>query len=589
MKTLLLSVSLLLPVSLAAPRGRRTSARAAPTLGAFSSPATINGVVSGTPFQWVGTVTLTPNPSESQRTISGVGAFTLIVPPPPLALSYLSMAPGSVLAGQSATVTVVLNRAPGVAVQIPLKSSDTSIATVADSLTLQPTQTQGTAVVVSKSVATLRVVAITATLNGQSRGANLQVNPIITPPPPPPPPAVTGILDSFRVPITSANAGAMVLITGSNLGTSGTVTFAGLPLIVPLWSATEIKGALPSVSADTTAPLIVTPTGKPAIASAPFMITFVGPPPPPPDMLPSGAVFAADGVTPLTHGLPGTKLVIVGKNFGSAAGRVFFDPTGTTPTPVWTDTRIETAVPAPGVFSRLGIQVKVARAEPNAPFVVVAQDFTIDGGATAPEVRKVVNADGTPLVWPLVAGRKVLAVGVQFGTAPGSFFVNGAPMPVSSWSDTEVRFTLAEAAAQRYPGFVTVRRADGGEYSGNFRADGTPPLEPPPLLEGFVDESGVKVVSATEGQILTLRGTGFGAPAGMLIYSGWAVAEVVSWSDTAIRFRVPFAWWDRHVSSVEVFPGRADIPQGLDGWRAVWPTFTVLPPVTVRRPEARRQ
>src|SRR5256885_17238262 len=49
--------------------------RKAPALGAFATPQTLTGTVSGMPFTWTGSVTFTPG-TGNQRTISGTGVFT---------------------------------------------------------------------------------------------------------------------------------------------------------------------------------------------------------------------------------------------------------------------------------------------------------------------------------------------------------------------------------------------------------------------------------------------------------------------------------------------------------------------------------
>jgi hypothetical protein len=156
--------------------------------------------------------------------------------------------------------------------------------------------------------------------------------PVGTPPPPPPPPlpVITGILDGFRVPVTGANAGSVVFITGSGLGASpGTVLFAGLRVIVTAWNEREIKAVLPPVAATTTAPLrIMLQAGSVALESAPFTVNFVDIPPPPPPPPPPGRVNVRD------HGAKGdgTTNDVAAINAlirDAKAGAVLYFPAGT--------------------------------------------------------------------------------------------------------------------------------------------------------------------------------------------------------------------------------------------------------------------
>jgi hypothetical protein len=184
----------------------------------------------------------------SGRKITLTGVATVTVedptpppPPDPLALSYLTMAPSVVAPGGSATVGVVLTRAAGQAVPIALKSAAPD-GQVAASMTIAAGQSAGTAAVTtSSSITTEKLIGIVATLNGQSKSANLTVRPGALPPPPPPPPTPLG-------PVTpavdrAAWDGRAVTVTGVGFGTTpGLIWWGGYPCVVLRWSDTEAVG-----------------------------------------------------------------------------------------------------------------------------------------------------------------------------------------------------------------------------------------------------------------------------------------------------------------------------------------------------------
>lgn len=459
-----------------------------PGLGAFAQEATLQGTVSGQPFTWKGVITYTPGPGTT-RTVSGSGTFTLGVPPDPVALAWLAMAPTSVLGGAGATCNVVLSRPPAVPIQVALKSSNPSVLTVPPTVSFNVGQTAAPVAVTTTSVTAITLASVTATYNGQSRGANLQINPLPLPPELPRLAVSDNPVFFGDVPLASGSGGVTKSITITNSG----------------------RGML---------------VGK------------VGP-------LTGGSAFA------ITQG--------AGVSFSLAAGQglsvsVNFKPLTT------------------------GAQQTVLSLTSNDPAGVQGVTFKGNGVSLPPPgnplIEKIRATDDGPLIWPLKVGQKAKVIGQGFGSAGARLWVNGFPTPFDTWTDTAIIFTLNEDSTRMYPGWVTVENANGNLYSGNFNKDGSGPVPEPPLFTGFFDLNGNPVTEAVEGTVLVLKGSHFGER-GMVIYSNWAVCEVLSWTDTEIRFKAPFTWWDKRVSSIEVYAGRG--PGLLNGRKGFWPRFTVTP------------
>ena len=139
----------------------RTFAVAEPTLVTLT--ATFNGVTRS--------ATLTVNPSGS-------------TPPPPLALSAVSVNPTAVVGGNPSTGTATLNRAaPAGGVSVAL-STDNTVASVPASVTVPAGETSASFQVSTTAVAASTSAIITGVFDGVSRSATLTVNPAAPPPTP---------------------------------------------------------------------------------------------------------------------------------------------------------------------------------------------------------------------------------------------------------------------------------------------------------------------------------------------------------------------------------------------------------------------
>ena len=473
----LLFVTALIATATSGPN-RRIVGKPKPGLGEFAQVFTLAGTVSGMPFTWKGSITFSPNGSATTRRLSGTGLFTLGTAET-LALASVAMVPTSVLGGAAATYTVTLNRAPLTAMQVTLQSSNLNVLTVPPTVSFNVGQTTASVAVTTKVVTALTMAAVTATYNGQSRAANLQVNPILIAPVP----KIYAVTDRLgaAIPVQGLVVGSTINISGVGFGLQGTesrVSWGTYEFLKQSWTDTKIV-------ATATAMGLAAPLAQPVTVQA-------------------------------------------------AAGGKATSPSQLTLFPL--------VAPLPG----------------------------------QPLIQMIRALDGNPLTWPLVSGQKAKIVGTGFGTMGNKLWVNGYPTPFDTWADTQITFTLNDNSTRLYPGWVTVENANGNAYSGNFNKDGSGPVPEPPLFDAFYDDAGVKVTTAVEGTRLHLRGTHFG-PRGMLIYSGWAVANVVAWTDTEIIFLAPFTWWDKRVSSVEVFPGATPGTPALSGRKGYWPSFTVTP------------
>jgi len=336
----LYSMALLLPLAAAARSGK------APRVPGATLP-----LVAGT-FTWKGTAA-----DGTVYTITAPASLqidTTVVPPPPpppppvdpVSISYVTGGPQRLSTGQSGSVTVVLTRAPlqmirmAVKVENPLMTGPTFVDCPAGAMTATfPVQFPGV-------VTAEKYASVSVSYNGKSPYCTFILVPSVAPAP-----VISGVQDTFRVPVASAAAGGLVYIVGSGFGASGTVTHAGLPLTIVAWSPAEVRAALPIVALTTTAPLMLLPTGGSVASSAPFTVSFVAPPPPPPpppglEGGPTISNFLNPDGSPVVKPAYGQELRIVGQGFGTTAGRVVWNG-GAVTVLSWVDGEIRVRLPLP--------------------------------------------------------------------------------------------------------------------------------------------------------------------------------------------------------------------------------------------------
>lgn len=148
-------------------------------------PLSFKVTLSGLEYTWAGNLTVGPTGQ-----VTGSGTLTPTQPVVLTELAWLAAVPATVLSGQTASVTIAFTRPPIAPVTVALKTSDPA-ASVPASVVLPAGGMVLAVPVFTTPIADARMVSIIATLNGQSKGANLSLTPTVVPPPPPPPPPPT--------------------------------------------------------------------------------------------------------------------------------------------------------------------------------------------------------------------------------------------------------------------------------------------------------------------------------------------------------------------------------------------------------------
>lgn len=145
--------------------------------------------------------------------------------------------------------------------------------------------------------------------------------------------------------------------------------------------------------------------------------------------------------------------------------------------------------------------------------------------AAKPEIKSLDPASGPP-------GSEVRISGGSFGATQGTgvVFFSGEQAEVLAWSDTAVTVKVPSGlAAAKYS--VTVETKEGASNAADFEV--TAPGETPKI-------GSLSPASGAAGVEVTISGSGFGKErgAGKVLF-GTGTAEVVAWSDSSIRFKVP--------------------------------------------------
>ncbi|MBU1671862.1 MAG: IPT/TIG domain-containing protein [Actinobacteria bacterium] len=272
----------------------------------------------------------------------------------------------------------------------------------------------------------------------------------------------------------------------------------------------------------------------------------------------------------------GTALTIDGTDFGAEQatvhGHVYFNPGIEASVSTWTDTQLTLTVPA-GAY---GYQEDL--------FVVN------DGGSSAGEPFTVTpHIDSATS--PVTGGDTVVVAGSGFGADPGAgnrssanYHVDlggtwVADADVTSWTDTEIQFTVANDVLPGSAVGVTVVSGDPTNQSNTLNIQVNPNV------------TGLSINSCYAGDTVTINGTNFGTDpgggyddnncvrlnnmdeGGNVAEATLPVANVNSWSDSAIEIDVPdipavFQPWTGEVKVRRSFAAS----QG-------GPTLTVLPHV----------
>jgi hypothetical protein len=328
-----------------APSGAVSGAAFKATYSVTSSPANGRGtmtVTSGTggnaviymisPSKFVAVSLNDPNPAVLDFELSSV--------PSSLALSALSLNPTSVTGENSSTGMVTLSGpAPAGGAQVPLSSSNTSVASVPSSVIVAAGATTASFTVSTNAVAASTTVTISASFGGATRSAFFTVNPA------PPPPVTLSSLTLNPTSVTGGNSstgtvtlsgpaaagGAQVALSGSNAAQvpSSVTVAAGAR------SATFTVGTS-AVAASVTVTISATYSG--ATRSASLIVT---PAPPPLPTLSSltlspssvvGGLESSMGTVTLTQPAPagGAQVLLSSSNGAASVPTSVFIPAGAT-------------------------------------------------------------------------------------------------------------------------------------------------------------------------------------------------------------------------------------------------------------------
>jgi hypothetical protein len=236
-------------------------------------------------------------------------------------------------------------------------------------------------------------------------------------------PALNGISPS------AGPVGTSVTLTGSNLGTSGTVKF-GATTVASSWSPASIVFTVPGASAGSYT-VSATPSGGTALTTS-FTVT-------------SSTATALTGISPAS-GPVGTSVTLTGVNLGTS-GTVKFGATGAQVTS-WSPTSIVTTVPALSVGA---CTVTVTTKSRTSATIT----FTVSSGLTG-----ISPALGT-------VGASVTITGTGLGTS-GTVAFGGTPATPSSWSPTSIVTTVPAGLSSSASYIVSVTPSGGTTLTTSF-------------------------------------------------------------------------------------------------------------------------
>ena len=166
-------------LTLAAGSGGTTiNLSSSPTDVTVQSTVTVPQGSTSTTFPVTAGSVTTPTPVTLTASLGGVNeTFGLTVNPPPAALSAVSVAPTTIVSGQSGTGTVTLTSAAPSGGAVVSLSSPSAAASVPAAVTVAQGAISATFSVTAGSVATATPVTLTATYAGVNKTVSITVNP----------------------------------------------------------------------------------------------------------------------------------------------------------------------------------------------------------------------------------------------------------------------------------------------------------------------------------------------------------------------------------------------------------------------------
>lgn len=348
-------------------------------------------------------------------------------------------------------------------------------------------------------------VGMVAVPQGETVG--LVINEVITPraadettAPATAPAAVSAPTTSAAVPVVTSlsrywgKPGTNVAILGSGFGASqadGHVSCSGARATVVSWSDTRIVFAVP---VEATEPGYVgvwaggrSSNGKYFVPSDQPTVTSISP----------------------REGAPGTVVTVRGSNFGLAQSDGWVSFAGASGDVVsWSDTEIRVVVPRNAMSGYAG---------------VVANGLSSNGTLYAPYGLPVLEEVSSAR---LVRGDAVTLLGRSFGSEPGTIVLGRARITPQVWEDDRITFTVPAGVSSNYLGVLK----DDDSTSNGVWVNVVPRMV------------AISRWWASPGDEIVMTGVGFEASpdvSGYTAYVGGRPAQVLSWSDSSIKVRVP--------------------------------------------------
>ena len=290
--------------------------------------------------------------------------------------------------------------------------------------------------------------------------------------------------------------GTLLTLTGTNLGTQGTVTIGGLPaaILTNGWTTNQIQCWVPA-GQGTNLPIIVTANNWPITPGA-----FSYDPPAVQSFFPSHAPT-----------LTGATITIQGTNFG-LTGTLVMGSTLITNFLGWSDEIISFVIP-PGLGGNYVITLTVGGQK------VVAGNFSYD----APAIANVAPNHG-----PTQGNIPVTVTGSDFGPPGSGFVIVGdptQPQPIVFWSPTNIMFSLLPGQGTNRPLVINVAGQTNAFYGFNYDS---------PVIFGLAPTN----LPTAGGVVCLLTGTNFGT-VGTVTVGGNPATNYPTWSQTGISFQLP--------------------------------------------------
>jgi hypothetical protein len=229
--------------------------------------------------------------------------------------------------------------------------------------------------------------------------------------------------------LSSAPAGTAITVSGGNFGATqgaSTIKFNATLAVPTSWTNTSISALVPSGAG--TGNVVVTSGGL-ASNGLNFTVT---------------VSLAITGVSPRT-GSPGDSVTITGTGFGATQGTSLVQFNGTSASVTsWSNTQIIAVVPSTAT---------------SGPITVTVSGATATGGnfTVLPVISALTFPEGPESMGFAIQGR-------NFGDVRGPSIatLDGQPMLVISWKDTEIKVTVPVGASS---GFVVVQTSAGSSQT----------------------------------------------------------------------------------------------------------------------------